>query len=511
MRSSQLIVVFSLLLLVAHSVTAQPFDDDPATVTRISAGTPVEGAVAVSQIRFPDDGSATLAVLATDADYADAMAGAILTAPETVGQAPTGPLLLTGSAALDPLAASELTRVLVPGAEVLVLGGSAALADRVLDDVRGLGFAPRRIFGASRFETAAAIAGERAARTSVDAFLLARGDAPADNPTAGWADAISGSTDPGAPILLTGQATLHPAAHEILVDASEVVLLGGTGALSADVEAAVPASVSVSRIAGAARDETAAEFARVRLGITVDTAGRRVTLYNGYRSDGWAYGLTAATLARDVGAALMPANQGALAGATARLAGCGTPADVVAMGDETVLPDPTVQAHRGCPDPPPPAFVLDGVEPVPGAVVSGPVQPAIDAISAVVGPPTEDTGWVEGCPFDGDGDLNERFVYFGEDLLLTFYRYADGDAFLNWRYRGPSTRGFTTDRGLSVGATNAEIGAAYPEARFYDDQVFGPKWEIPTSAGGPMTWFVEGNRPSDRVDVIYGGDVLYCD
>ena len=66
------------------------------------------------------------------------------------------------------------------------------------------------------------------------------------------------------PLLLTPKAGLHPDVSEYLTDAGvkRVVLMGGTAALSADVQTDIEAlGIVVDRMAGATRFETATKFA----------------------------------------------------------------------------------------------------------------------------------------------------------------------------------------------------------------------------------------------------------
>ncbi len=122
------------------------------TVSVLTGATRVQTAVAIAQDRFPPDDSADAAVLARSDGYADAVAGTPLAA------AVDGPVLLTPGEELHPDTAAELTRTLPAGATVYLLGGTGALRAEVEEQVRALGFAARRLAGATRFETAIAVA-----------------------------------------------------------------------------------------------------------------------------------------------------------------------------------------------------------------------------------------------------------------------------------------------------------------------------------------------------------------
>ena len=185
---------------------AEPAPDEPATdellgalgplPERLDEGDPVDVAVSVSRLRFDaasQDAYAGLngprladyALLARDDDFADALAGAPLTA--------RGPLLLTPPDVLGQQAAAELARVLPEGGTLYLLGGPGALSDGVAAAVTNLGLEPVRIAGPSRVETSLAVADRVVALLGGggNRVMLARAYGPADNPTAAWADAIS--------------------------------------------------------------------------------------------------------------------------------------------------------------------------------------------------------------------------------------------------------------------------------------------------------------------------------
>lgn len=115
-----------------------------------------------------------------------------------------------------------------------------------------------RLSGRDRYETAVAISkhGWQEAHTVV----IARGD--------DYADALSGvplAHALGAPILLTDKNNLSSVVKNEInrLQASNVYLLGGNGALSPEIEREIKAmGINVSRISGENRFATAAEVAR---------------------------------------------------------------------------------------------------------------------------------------------------------------------------------------------------------------------------------------------------------
>ncbi|MDP9021304.1 MAG: S8 family serine peptidase, partial [Actinomycetota bacterium] len=100
------------------------FDGDPATTERVDASDPVSVGVRASRARF-SSGGARYAVVSRHDVFADALAGAPLSAE--------GPLLLTPNGHLDRSVAEELRRTVPGGAVVYLLGGPAALSPAVED------------------------------------------------------------------------------------------------------------------------------------------------------------------------------------------------------------------------------------------------------------------------------------------------------------------------------------------------------------------------------------------
>lgn len=317
-------------------------DGDPATTDRAAFARPGPLSTGISAARFADAGTrgadrpqARYAVLGRDDAFADSLAGSPLTAD--------GPLLFTATDALAEEVAAELQRVLTPGATVYLLGGEAALSAAVSEAVTALGLTPRRLSGPSRFETSVAVAREVISLGgSTDEVLVARGNAPADNPTAAWADSVSGGAHAAAafvPVVVTPSDAVHPAVADLVAETgASAILLGGTAALGPDVEAGLPGA---TRVAGSSRADTAARIATDLIGL--DTEGpRTVLLFDGFSDDGWTFGLAGAGLAADLGGALLMAQADSLPPQTAALLShCGdTPVvEAIVLGWTGVIAD----------------------------------------------------------------------------------------------------------------------------------------------------------------------------
>ena len=270
-------------------------------------------------------------MLSRDDDFPDSLAGATLSFD--------GPLLFTPTGLLHEGTRLEIERVLAPGGTVHVLGGTAAVSQAVEDELVGAGFVVDRLAGPSRVETAIAVAGRvRQLVPGQSAVALARAAGVADNPTAGWADSVTGggwAAAAGAPILVTDTAGVHPAVAAWLAadQPSRTVLFGGTAALSQAVEDAVPSPL---RVAGGERAATAAAIATQLWG--APTAGlRRFAIIDGFHEDGWAFGLAVGGMAADTGAPLLVVNGDVVPEPTAALVSGCDEVDLVLVGSGNIV------------------------------------------------------------------------------------------------------------------------------------------------------------------------------
>lgn len=319
-----IVLMAAAVLLVGLPAAARsaqdPWSSDPGVTPRIGANTPLASAIRISQARFNADGAAH-AVLSRLDVFADALAGTPLVAD--------GPLLLTPSDRLHDAVRSEVDRVLPDGGRVYLLGGTAALAQAVEDELRDAGYDVKRLAGPDRLATAAATAAEVTARhpEAADVRLIARAFGTPNNPTAAWADSVTGggfAAHARTPVLLSNSDQLSSAAREGISGASQVVLLGGTAALSKQVQSQAGEVVpQVDRAAGKDRADTAKKIATALW--RRPTGAGRFTMINGFVNSGWAFGLPAAGLAADFQAPILP-----------------VAADV--------LPDATASATRNCAD-----------------------------------------------------------------------------------------------------------------------------------------------------------------
>ncbi len=263
-------------------------------------GTAVDVAIGIAQAAVGDH-AASRVVLATTSRPADALAGTALTGH--------GPLLLVDPAQPTDRLIAEIDRVLpAPDGchdpDVVIVGGPDAVPGQLEADLIDAGRCVDRIAGATRTQTAAATASWLHTRpgTPTDRVLLVRGYPTApDDPSSGWADAataggLAGIT--GQPILLAGTDPADDDALRWLADHPEVTgvtVIGGTAAVpTAYLDALMAQGLTVRRVAGPGRAETAAAVADLWPADTRGQTGTGHLVVDGWAADGWAAALAAA-------------------------------------------------------------------------------------------------------------------------------------------------------------------------------------------------------------------------
>jgi SpoIID/LytB domain protein len=234
------------LLSTAFTFSGFPID-------RIQGQSRYDTAVRIAREAFP--ATAANVVIASGENYADALTGSGLAG------AVDGPLLLTAQSFLPDgvqVALSDFSPT-----KVYVMGGTAAVDDGVVNAIKAAapGASVERISGKDRYETARLAAARIAALVSPDKALLVSGTS--------WPDAASVSALAYAqqyPILLTPPEGLgqDAAAYLGAERPGETIIVGGTNAIAASVEAsaALASGGSTRRLAGRDRYTTAAEVAR---------------------------------------------------------------------------------------------------------------------------------------------------------------------------------------------------------------------------------------------------------
>ena len=217
------------------SCTPMVGPDTPGRITRTAGADRDRTSVAVSLASFPTATSAKAVVLASDANFPDALSGGPLAV------ALGGPLLVTSPAGLAGPVETEIQRVLPAHGTVDVLGGTLALPTAIDDQLTADGFTVHRVQGPDRFATAVAVADALGSPTTV---FEASGTGFADALAAGPAAAAA----KGAVLLTNGSAQAAATATYLAAHPGTDVAVGGPAA-SADPHARA--------IAGSDRYETA--------------------------------------------------------------------------------------------------------------------------------------------------------------------------------------------------------------------------------------------------------------
>ncbi|WP_428120112.1 cell wall-binding repeat-containing protein [Candidatus Poriferisodalis sp.] len=253
-------VLLSVVPLVAHAGAA-PDDLASVQVVRYGGADRYATSLGIAEAFAAEaDGSLDTVVMVSGVHWTDAVVAA------SVAGRFDAPVLMTPP---DRLLGDTLVWLSNVGVERVVVV-SADPPDRdptvsadVTDALRLGGFDVERVSGNDQYRTGVAAAQRLGGAGGLARFgptaIIASGEVFADALVAGPLAAKN-----RLPLLLTPKMGLHPDVSEYLTDAGvkRVVLMGGTAALSADVQSGIEAlGIIVDRMAGATRFETATKFA----------------------------------------------------------------------------------------------------------------------------------------------------------------------------------------------------------------------------------------------------------
>lgn len=187
-------------------------------------------------------------IVANGANFPDALAGSYLAAQKNA------PILLTQEM-MDADVLAYVKENLSKGGKVYILGGTAAVSQAFEDGLKEAGITSERLSGKTRYDTGLKIL-EKAGLNGNE-ILVCTGES--------FADALSVSAA-GRPILLVkGTDIKLTAAQEEYLKTLEgdytFYIIGGTAAVSADLETALEAYGNVERISGKGRYETSVAVA----------------------------------------------------------------------------------------------------------------------------------------------------------------------------------------------------------------------------------------------------------
>lgn len=180
-----------------------------------------------------------------------------------------GTLFLTPTASMSAATLQQIDDA-DPSA-VYIIGGTGAVSQNVSNQLgQKTGLTPERIQGGDRYATSAAIL-EKFFDGDVQRAFVATG--------ANFPDALSAAAAGGAlnaPVVLSNGSSLTPSFSALLEqkNTESLVLVGGTGALSANLESSLSGSFAVERLSGDTRYLTNAavnEFVTAQVGGTALT------------------------------------------------------------------------------------------------------------------------------------------------------------------------------------------------------------------------------------------------
>ena len=222
------------------------------SVVSVSAATTEEQLVGSNRtdtaVKISKEGwtKAETVILVNDAAIPDALTATPL------AYAKNAPILLTGKGGLTKATADEIKRL---GAkDVIMIGGDAVLTSKVEEDLKALNVKTDRIKGASREETALAIAKRLDGVKDVSEIAVVNG-------VTGLADAVSvaaAAAEKGMPILLANPKSGLSVVEKFIKDEAikSSFIIGGDKAVSNEIAKNLPGK---QRIEGANRNDTNAK------------------------------------------------------------------------------------------------------------------------------------------------------------------------------------------------------------------------------------------------------------
>lgn len=279
-------------------------DQGAASLDRISGQDRFETAALTATRAYPD--GADTVVVATGLNFPDALSASYLSGGTT-----DAPVLLVAPGHIPDVTLDAMGDL--DPSRVVVLGGREAVGATVVEELRDLvgDDAVRRIGGTTRIETAALVARRggaigSAANLDGDGELVTAIVARADQ----FPDALAAGPlahAGGHPILLTMTDELPQATIDVLTDPDlgieQVIISGGTAAVSADVESAIAdldGIATVHRVTGQNRTATAVAFGELTRSV-LGWDGSTIALARG---DAFPDALTIAPLAAQLDASL---------------------------------------------------------------------------------------------------------------------------------------------------------------------------------------------------------------
>ncbi|NLI93019.1 MAG: cell wall-binding repeat-containing protein [Peptococcaceae bacterium] len=196
--------------------------------TRLAGDNRIETAVAISKKMLPLAQSADSVILATSNNFPDAFAGA------SMGVLNNAPLLLVDPKSDNKTTLDEIQRVLKPGGNIYILGGTGVIPanfETVLKNLQGA-YSVKRLAGEDRYSTAAEIAKKVQPQHGGEVIIATGKNFPDSLSISPYAAAES------IPMVLVKQTDIPDTTLEYLKDLepTKITIVGGEGVISGNIE-----------------------------------------------------------------------------------------------------------------------------------------------------------------------------------------------------------------------------------------------------------------------------------
>lgn len=161
-------------------------------------------------------------------------------------------------------------------------------------------------------------------------------------------------------------------------------------------------------------------------------------------------------------------------------------------------------------------IVAEANGPLGGAGLGTDPTRAIKRMTQVFGQPTDDSGWIVGCPFDSETATNERLVQWGS-LRAFFYGDPGNRTFVSWDYfpidgrpqrGGPEFTDIVLPGEFVIGDPLQSVADALGVA--VEPGMFGEGLRA-TAPGGGLEASHRSGDPTDPILVLRVGDYLVCE
>ncbi|WP_010677000.1 cell wall-binding repeat-containing protein [Bacillus timonensis] len=222
---------------------------EAADFNRIAGKTRYDTAVSISKLGWEN---AESVVLANGTNFPDALAGAPLS------YALEAPILLVKKDTIPQSTLDEIRRL--KATTIYLLGGTAAISNDVVNQLKNKGYKVTRVSGKTRYATAREIGNQLRKMNTQDTAVLAYG--------LNYPDAlgIGGvASENGWPILFSNSTKLDNDTKQVLTNwgIKKVIIIGGTGVIKDAVAQEIAnLGISTERISGADRSETSIKVAK---------------------------------------------------------------------------------------------------------------------------------------------------------------------------------------------------------------------------------------------------------